>query len=128
MSRNPAYIQFALATPVVLWAGARFFRSAWASLRHGGAEMNTLISLGTGVAYLYFVAATFAPAHHPQEMPAVYFEAASVIITLVLLGRILEAGAKRKTGDALRRLSELQDGWPTRSPVSSFRSYLVSRS
>jgi Cu+-exporting ATPase len=114
------WLQLALTTPVVLYAGGQFYRGAWAAFRHRAADMNTLIAVGTGAAYLYSVLATiaprlFAPAGPPMAampgMPAaapVYFEAASVIIALILLGRMLEARAKGKTGDAIRRLMGLQ--------------------
>ena len=113
------WLQLALTTPVVLYCGAQFYRRAWAAFRHRAADMNTLISVGTGAAYLYSVAATIAPglflratasaAHHadPGLVP-VYFEAASVIIALILLGRMLESRAKGRTGEAIRRLIGLQ--------------------
>jgi Cu+-exporting ATPase len=116
------WLQLALTTPVVLYSGAQFYRGAWAGLRHRAADMNTLIALGTGSAYLYSVAATLfpqffvvsAPGHATHSMPdaapmvPVYFEAAAVIIALVLLGRLLESRAKGKTSDAIRRLIGLQ--------------------
>lgn len=114
------WLELALTTPVVLYAGAPFYRGAWAALRHRTADMNTLIALGTGAAYLYSLLATvlpgvFAPAGAAVRMgtsrgamPAVYYEAASVIIALVLLGRLLESRARRRTGDAIRRLIGLQ--------------------
>ena len=116
------WVQLALTTPVVLYAGAGFYRSAWAALRHRAADMNTLIALGTGAAYLYSLLATVAPrlfnptGHAMPPMPGmpamsgipVYYEAASVIIALILLGRLLEARAKGKTGDAIRHLIGLQ--------------------
>ncbi len=114
------WLQLALTTPVVVYAGAQFYRGAWAAFRHRAADMNTLIAVGTGAAYLYSVAATVAPgffaATAGSEMaamghavrPPVYFEAASVIIALILLGRMLEARAKGRTGEAIRRLAGLQ--------------------
>jgi P-type Cu+ transporter len=107
------WLQLALTTPVVLYCGAHFYRGTWAALRHRAADMNTLIALGTGTAYLYSLAATVAPeffagtASHAAMTP-VYFEAASVIIALILLGRLLESRAKGRTGDAIRRLMGLQ--------------------
>jgi Cu+-exporting ATPase len=107
------YLQLALATPVVFYSGWQFYRAAWAGGRHLAADMNTLIAVGTGVAYIYSVFATFFPgffaiATHSamNEMPEamavpVYFEAASVIIALILLGRLLEARAKGRTGAAI---------------------------
>jgi Cu+-exporting ATPase len=111
------WLQLALTTPVVFYAGAQFYRGAWAAFRHRAADMNTLIAVGTAAAYLYSVLATVAPGlfmttaghagHGAQPVP-VYFEAASVIIALILLGRMLEARAKGKTGDAIRKLMGLQ--------------------
>ena len=108
--RGMEWVQLSLTAPVVLYSGAGFFRSAWAALKHGAADMNSLIALGTGTAFAYSVAATvfprfFATGHH--SMPPVYFEAAAVIIALVLLGRLLEARAKAQTGAAIRGLQEL---------------------
>jgi Cu+-exporting ATPase len=116
-----AWVQLLLATPVVFYAGAQFYRGAWAAFRHRAADMNTLIAVGTGTAYLYSAAATVFPhfflAGRPgtgagmggMEMaPPVYYEAASVIIALVLLGRMLESRAKGRTSDAIRRLVGLQ--------------------
>jgi Cu+-exporting ATPase len=113
------WVQLALTTPVVLYCGAQFYRGAWAAFRHRAADMNTLIAVGTGAAYLYSVAATIAPGffvraagsagHHVDAgMVPVYFEAASVIIALILLGRMLESRAKGRTGEAIRRLIGLQ--------------------
>ena len=112
------WVQLALTTPVVLYCGAQFYRGAWAAFRHRAADMNTLIAVGTGAAYLYSIAATVAPSvfarasgehgGHGQGMVPVYYEAASVIIALILLGRMLESRAKGKTGDAIRRLIGLQ--------------------
>jgi Cu+-exporting ATPase len=121
-----ALLQPALALPVVAYSGAQFYRGAWKSLLHRAADMNTLISVGTGVAFGYSVLATLAPgllagslaaapdsvaaAHHapPSAAPAVYFEVSSAIIALVLLGRLLEARARGRTSDAIRRLIGLQ--------------------
>jgi P-type Cu+ transporter len=111
------WVQLALTTPVVLYCGAQFFRGAWAAFRHRAADMNTLIAVGTGTAYLYSVAATFFPrfflADHAAmgEMatrPPVYYEAAAVITALLLMGRMLESRAKGRTSDAIRRLMGLQ--------------------
>ena len=108
------WLQLALTTPVVFYCGAQFYRGAWAAFRHRAADMNTLIAVGTGAAYLYSVIATLFPgvfATHVERthaMSPVYFEAASVIIALILLGRMLEARAKGQTGDAIRRLIGLQ--------------------
>ena len=93
------WIQFALATPVVLWGGAPFFARAWASVRRVSPNMFTLIALGTGAAYLFSAVSLIASPH-----PAVYFESAAVIITLVLAGQVLELRARRATGSAIRAL------------------------
>jgi Cu+-exporting ATPase len=118
--RGAEWVQLALATPVVAWAGAAFYRGAWAALRHRAADMNTLIAVGTGTAFLYSLAATLFPHFFAAgEMggmawmtgaarPPVYFEAAAVIVALLLLGRMLEARAKGRTGEAIRRLMGLQ--------------------
>ena len=109
------WLQLALAAPVVFYSGAPFYRGAWAALRHGAADMNTLIATGTGAAFLYSVVATAAPrlvaeasgGHHAGAAP-VYFEAAAVIVALILLGRLLEARAKGRTSEAIRGLVGLQ--------------------
>jgi Cu+-exporting ATPase len=107
------WIQFALSTPVVLWAGWPFFQRAWASVTHRSLNMFSLIALGTGAAYLYSLAATFAPRLFPagfHEMGgavAVYYEPAAVITVLVLLGQILELRAREQTGGAIRALLTL---------------------
>jgi Cu+-exporting ATPase len=119
--RGVEWLQLALATPVVLYSGAQFYRGAWAAFKHRAADMNTLIAVGTGAAYLYSVAATIAPGFFAAATThggmagmgagataPVYYEAASVIIALVLLGRLLEARAKGQTSDAIRRLIGLQ--------------------
>jgi Cu+-exporting ATPase len=107
------WIEFALATPVVLWGGWPFFERFWASLVNRSPNMFTLIGLGTGAAYLESVAATIFPQWFPktfQEMngavPA-YFEAAAVITTLVLLGQVMELSARQKTAGAIRELLHL---------------------
>ena len=107
------WIQFALSTPVVLWAGWPFFERAWASIVHRSLNMFSLIALGTGAAYLYSLFATFAPGMFPagfRELGgtvAVYFEAAAVITVLVLLGQVLELRAREQTGGAIRALLKL---------------------
>ena len=95
------WLEFALATPVVLWGGAPFFVRAWVSIRSLRLNMFTLIGLGTGIAYLDSVASLLVP-----SLPA-YFEAASVIVTLVLLGQVLELKARARTGNAIRALLDL---------------------
>ncbi len=107
------WIQFALSTPVVLWAGWPFFERAWASVVHRSLNMFTLIALGTGAAYLYSLFATFAPGMFPAGFRgmggavSVYFEAAAVITVLVLLGQVLELRAREQTGGAIRALLKL---------------------
>ncbi len=110
-------LQFALTTPVVFYCGWQFYRGAWLALRNRFADMNTLIAIGTGAAFLYSTAATIAPKffipqtgdHSVMKMDVpVYFEAASVIIALILLGKMLEAKATGRTSEAIRRLANLQ--------------------
>jgi Cu+-exporting ATPase len=97
-----SWIQLALTAPVVFYAGAPFYKGAWTALRHRSANMNTLIALGTGAAFLYSLAVTLSGGHQ------VYYEAAAVIVTLILLGRVLEARARGKASEAIRHLRELQ--------------------
>jgi Cu+-exporting ATPase len=107
------WIEFAFATPVVLWAGLPFFHRAWASIVHRSLNMFSLIALGTGAAYLYSLVATVAPSWFPAGFRTmdgtvpVYFEAASVITVLVLLGQVLELRAREQTGGAIRALLNL---------------------
>jgi len=107
------WIQFALATPVVLWAGAPFFVRGWQSVVTRNLNMFTLIAIGTGVAYLYSVVATLAPGIFPEVFRGpggavpVYFEAAAVITVLVLLGQVLELRAREATSGAIRALLDL---------------------
>ncbi|MDJ0512176.1 MAG: copper-translocating P-type ATPase [Methyloceanibacter sp.] len=107
------WLLFVLATPVVLWCGWPFFVRGAQSLRTGHLNMFTLIGLGTGAAYLYSVVGTITPGLFPETMRdadgvvPVYFEAAAVIITLVLLGQVLELRAREKTGGAIRALLDL---------------------
>ena len=107
------WVQLALATPVVLWGGAVFFQRGWQSVVHRSLNMFTLIALGTGVAYVYSVVATLFPQIFPGSFQghngqvALYFESAAVIITLVLVGQVLELKARRQTAGAIRALLEL---------------------
>ena len=107
------WVQFALATPAVLWAGWPIFQRGWASLVSRNLNMFTLIALGTGTAYIYSLAATFVPGFFPagfRQMGGtvpVYFEAAAVITVLVLLGQVLELRARDQTGGAIRALLNL---------------------
>ncbi|NIQ01481.1 MAG: heavy metal translocating P-type ATPase [Nitrospinaceae bacterium] len=101
---------FLLATPVQFWGGGQFYKGTWTGLRHGYADMNTLIAVGTSVAYAYSVFATFFPSAlqaFGQEV-SVYYDTAAMIITLVLMGRLLEARAKGRASDAIKKLIGLQ--------------------
>ena len=117
------WLQLALTLPVVLYSGAGFYAAAWTALRHRSANMNSLIALGTGTAFLYSVYETARGGH------AVYFEAAAVIIALILTGRLLEARARAKAGAAIRRLMDLEpprarvlrDGAEVGIPVAAVR-------
>jgi Cu+-exporting ATPase len=120
------WLQFALTTPVMFWCGWQFFRSAWKGLRHFSANMDTLVAMGTGAAYLYSLAATIWPeffagvggtvasASHGEgamggmTMVPVYYEAAAVIIVLILLGKYFEARATGRTSAAIKRLIGMQ--------------------
>lgn len=107
------YIEFALATPVVIWAAQPFFHRGWTSIKTWNLNMWTLIMIGVGVAYLYSTVAIFLPELFPSglQMPGghmpVYFEAAVVIIALVFVGQVLELRARERTGDAIRALLDL---------------------
>jgi Cu+-exporting ATPase len=108
--RMQTWLELAFATPVVLWGGWPFFERGWRSLVNRSLNMFTLIALGTGVAYAYSVVATGLPGIFPAAFRnaggevAVYFEAAAMIVTLVLLGQVLELRARSRTGDAIRAL------------------------
>jgi P-type Cu+ transporter len=97
-----------LATPVQFWAGWRFYRGAWGALKHGQANMNTLVVMGTSAAYLYSAVATLAPGLFAAGRADVYFDTSALIITLILLGRLLEARAKGRTNEAIKKLAGLQ--------------------
>lgn len=119
------WVQLALITPVMFFTGWPIHRIGWLTLAHRGAEMNSLITLGTSAAYGYSLLVTFAPGLLPSDLREVYFEAVGVILTLILLGRLLEARAKAGTGEAIRALLGLQartarvvrDGSETEIPV-----------
>jgi Cu+-exporting ATPase len=121
----PIALQFALALPIQFWAGARFYGGAWKALRGGSANMDVLIALGTTAAFAYSVAVWLL------ELPGqhVYFEAAAVVITLVLLGKLLERRARARTAQAIRDLLRLQpatvlcerDGETREVPLASVR-------
>ncbi len=107
------YLELILAAPIVLWAGAPFFKKGWASIVNRSLNMFTLIALGTGVAFVYSLVATLFPDLFPQAFRSesgnvdVYFEAAAVITMLVLLGQVLELRARHQTGTAIRALLDL---------------------
>jgi P-type Cu+ transporter len=113
MSSILPWLEFALATPVVLWGGAPFFQRFWTSLVNRSPNMFTLIGMGSGVAYGYSIVATVAPRIFPESMrvmggyPDVYFESAAAITTLVLLGQVMELRARSRTSAAIRGLLDL---------------------
>lgn len=125
------WTQLVLSTPVLFWCGREFFSGAWSSLRRHSADMNTLVAAGTGIAWLASLVATLAPEVLTAEgLPAdVYYETAAVILTLVLLGRLLEARARGQTSEAIRRLLQLQpptarvlrEGIATEVPVATVK-------
>ncbi len=102
------YLQFVLATAVLAGPGRRFYLKGVPALFRLAPDMNALVAIGTGAAYLYSVVTTFAPALLPETARHVYYEAATVIVSLILLGRLLEARAKGRTGAAIRKLAGLQ--------------------
>ena len=104
------YLLLALATPVQFWVGWRFYKGAWAGLKHKTTDMNTLIAIGTSSAYIYSLAMTLFPDYFIARgfTPQVYFDTAAVIITLIILGRLLEAVAKGQTSEAIRKLMGLR--------------------
>lgn len=110
--RLATYIEFVLATPVLLWAAQPFFRRGWDSIVNRSPNMWTLIAIGVGAAYVYSLFATFLPGIFPVEYRTgdgvgTYYEAAVVIITLVFVGQVLELRARERTGDAIRALMDL---------------------
>jgi P-type Cu+ transporter len=124
MAHRLPWVQLALTIPVIFYAGAPFYVAAWKALLHRSANMNTLISLGTGAAFLYSLVETLR-GHHD-----VYYEAAAVIVALILLGRTLEARARGRASEAIRRLIDLQprvarivrDGAEIETPVEQVRT------
>jgi Cu+-exporting ATPase len=104
------FVLLALTLPVYAWAGARFHRGLWISLKNKTADMNTLVSVGTSAAFFYSALVTFWPsvAAATGEHPAVYYDTAAIIVTLILLGRLLEARAKGRTRDAIEKLLRLR--------------------
>ncbi len=99
---------FILTTPVLIYSGSQFYTGAWKALTHRAADMNTLIAIGTGAAYIYSVVATFFPSFLPENMRNIYFDTTAIIITLILVGRVLEARAKGRTSEAIKKLMGLQ--------------------
>lgn len=106
--RGWMWVEFLLATPVLFYAGRKFFIYGWVELRHLNPGMNSLVMLGASAAYFYSLAALLAPDLFPEGTATSYFEAAGVIVTLILLGRYLEAVAKGRTSEAIKKLMQLQ--------------------
>ena len=106
LMHNSSYIMFVLATPLQFWVGWRFYKGFWDGIKAKASNMDTLIAIGTSAAYLYSVAVTIAPNFFPFK--SVYFETAAVIITLILIGKLLETRTKEKASDAVRKLLDLQ--------------------
>jgi P-type Cu+ transporter len=100
------YVMLALATPLQFWIGWRFYRGLWDGIKARASNMDTLIAIGTTAAYLYSATVTIVPGSFPFE--SVYFETAAIIITLILIGRLLETRTKEKASDAVRKLLDLQ--------------------
>src|ERR687886_2727789 len=100
------YVMLALATPLQFWIGWRFYRGLWDGIKAKASNMDTLIAIGTTAAYLYSATVTLIPGYFPFE--SVYFETAAIIITLILIGRLLETRTKEKASDAVRKLLDLQ--------------------
>jgi len=127
--RTSWLIQFALTSAVLFGPGLRFFRHGLPALARGAPDMNSLVALGTGAAWGFSTVSVFAPGLLPDGAAAVYFEAAAVIVTLILLGRWLEARARGRTGAAISRLLGLQaksarverDGTVIEAPIDSIR-------
>ncbi|GBE27742.1 copper-exporting P-type ATPase A [bacterium BMS3Bbin03] len=101
-------ILFALTVPVLLFSGSQFYIGTWRAFRHHSADMNTLIGVGTGAAFLYSFAATFLPGLFPQNLRNVFYDTTAIIIALILIGKLLEAKAKGRTSEAIKRLMGLQ--------------------
>jgi len=104
------YLLWALATPVQFWAGWRFYRGTWGALKHRTADMNTLIAVGTSAAYVYSMVAVLFPGLFAAGglEPHLYFDTSAMIIALILLGRFLEARARRQTSEAIKKLIGMQ--------------------
>ena len=106
LMRNSSYIMLVLATPLQFWIGWRFYKGFWDGIKAKASNMDTLIAIGTSAAYLYSATVTIAPDFFPFN--SVYFETAAVIITLILIGKLLETRTKEKASHAVRRLLDLQ--------------------
>lgn len=112
-AKTSQWLQFAFATPVVVWVGAPFFKRGWSSLLTQSYNMWTLIAIGVGAAFVFSIAGLLAPGAFPKELlnhhglAPIYFEAAAVIIILVLVGQVMELSARERTGDAIRALLSL---------------------
>ena len=106
LMRNSSYIMLVLATPLQFWIGWRFYKGFWDGIKAKASNMDTLIAIGTSAAYLYSATVTIAPEFFPFS--SVYFETAAVIITLILIGRLLETRTKEKASNAVRRLLDLR--------------------
>ena len=106
LMRNSSYIMLVLATPLQFWIGWRFYKGFWDGIKAKASNMDTLIAIGTSAAYLYSATVTIAPEFFPFN--SVYFETAAVIITLILIGKLLETRTKEKASHAVRRLLDLQ--------------------
>jgi Cu+-exporting ATPase len=104
------FILFILTTPVQFWAGRHFYQNAWASIKHGSTNMNTLVVVGTSAAYAYSTVLTFFPSAlgHYGSHGGAYYDTAAIIITLILFGKYLEARAKTRAGEAIKKLMGLQ--------------------
>src|SRR5918995_434632 len=100
------YVMLALATPIQFWIGWRFYKGMWDGIKARASNMDTLIALGTSAAYVYSAAVTIAPGYFP--FASVYFETAAIIITLILVGRLLETRTKETASSAVRKLMDLQ--------------------
>src|SRR5713101_4002452 len=100
------YVLLALATPVQFWIGRRFYRGLWDGIKAKASNMDSLIAIGTSAAYLYSATVTILPSFFPFQ--SVYFETAAIIITLILIGKLLESRTKEKASSAVRKLLDLQ--------------------
>ena len=126
------YVMFILTTPVQIWLGWQFYRGTWRGLKHFSANMDTLVAVGTTAAYLYSIVATFLPGFFARAeiRPEVYYDTAAVILTLIILGRFLEARAKGQASEAIQKLLKLQaktatvlkDGQEQKIPIEEVKT------